>query len=109
MAYPVLMQRLYRLGVLALAASFIVALTVPALATEESTGDDTTATTVAPEQISEGEGPAVEAPPSEEAADEQPWTARFIYPVLVLVTILLIVGLIIGYNRSIRGRYHVVS
>lgn len=109
MPYPVLMQRLYRLVVLALAATFIFALTVPALATEESPGDDTTATTAVPEQISEGEGPAVEAPPADEAAVEQPWTARFIYPVIVLVTILLLVGLIIGYNRSIRGRYHVVS
>ncbi len=109
MAYPVLMQRLYRFVVLALVATFVFALTVPALATEESTGDDTTATTVAPEQISEGEGPAVEAPPPDEADIEQPWTARFIYPVLVLVTILLIVGLIIGYNRGIRTRYHVVS
>jgi len=109
MAYPVLMQRSYRLVVLALAPMFVFALTVPALATEESTEDDTTATTVAPEQISEGEGPAVEAPPADEKTVEQPWTARFIYPVIVLVTILLIVGLIIGYNRSIRSRYHVVS
>ncbi|MFV1999466.1 MAG: hypothetical protein ACC654_03785 [Acidimicrobiia bacterium] len=103
------MSRLSRLLVLALAATFIFVLSVPALATEESTGDDTTATTVAPEQISEGEGPAVEAPPADESVDERPWTARFIYPVLVLVTILLIVGLIIGYNRSIRTRYRVVS
>ena len=103
------MHRLSRFVVLALAATFVIALTVPALATEESTGDDTTATTVAPEQISEGEGPAVEAPPPDDKAEERPWTARFIYPVLVLVTILLIVGLIIAYNRSIRTRYHVVS
>jgi len=87
----------------------VFSLTVPALATEESTDDDTTVTTAVPEQISEGEGPAVEAPPPAAGDDEQPWTARFIYPVIVLVTILLLVGLIIGYNRSIRTRYHVVN
>jgi hypothetical protein len=48
-------------------------------------------------------------PPAGSVEDEQPWTARFIYPTIVLVTIILIVGLVLGYNRSIRNRYVVVS
>lgn len=103
------MTRINRLILLAVAVLFVMAITAPAMATEESTGDDTTETTVAPELIFEGEGPAVVVPPAEEAEVEQPWTARFIYPVIVLVTILLIIGLGVGYNRSIRTRYRVVG
>ncbi|MCL1593437.1 MAG: hypothetical protein M3132_03680 [Actinomycetia bacterium] len=103
------MTRMNRLILLAVTAFLVMAITAPAMATEESTGDATTETTVAPEVIFEGEGPAVVVPPAEEAEVEQPWTARFIYPVIVLVTVLLIIGLAIGYNRSIRTRYRVVS
>lgn len=103
------MHRLYRLVVVTLAATFIFALTVPAVATEEPAEEDTTATTAVPVQISEGESPAVEAPPPDDSVVEQPWTARYIYPTIVIVTLILIVGVIIGYNRSIRGRYRVVS
>jgi len=95
--------------VLALALMFVFVLSVPALATEESTEGDTTATSVAPVQISEGESPAVEAPPPDESVVEQPWTARYIYPTIVIVTLLLIVGVVIAYNRGIRSRYRVVS
>jgi len=103
------MKRTHRLVLSFLIAVLVMAIAGPALATEGSTEGETTETTVAPELISEGEGPAVEAPPAASEEVEQPWTARFIYPVIVLMTILLIGGLAIGYNRSIRKRYQVVS
>jgi hypothetical protein len=98
------MKRTYRLVLLSLIAVLVLAVVNPVLATEGSTE-----TTVAPEQISEGEGPAVEAPAAEAEVVEQPWTARFIYPMIVVVTIILIVGLAIGYNHRIRNRYEVVG
>ena len=103
------MKRTHKLALLSLIAVLVLAVVNPVLATEDSTEGETPATTVAPEQISEGEGPAIEAPPAEVEAVEQPWTARFIYPAIVVVTIILIVGLAIGYNRSIRNRYEVVG
>ena len=90
-------------------AVLVLSVASPVLATESSTEGDTTETTVVPEQISEGEGPAVVAPPAPADETEQPWTVRFIYPTIAIVTILLVGGLAIGYNRSIRKRYQVVS
>jgi len=88
----------------------VVALAVPAMATEAPDEPaDTTETTVEPVQISEGEGPAVVAPPIEDGTEDQPWTSRFIYPLIVVGTFVLIIGLVIGYNRSIRTRYKVVG
>lgn len=106
------MQRLRPILLLGLVATFLVASALPAFATEGATedeGTETTETTVAPEPIFENGEPAVVIPPVEQAEDDQPWTSRFIYPTLVAVTILLVIGLIIGYNHSIRNRYSVVD
>ena len=87
-----------------------VVLAAPAMATEAPEDPaETTETTVAPVQISEGEQPAVVAPPIEEGSSDEPWTSRFIYPLIVVGTFVLIIGLVIGYNRSIRSRYKVVA
>jgi hypothetical protein len=89
---------------------FVVALAAPAMATESSDDSaDTTDTTAEPVQISEGEQPAVVAPPIEEGEVEQPWTSRFIYPLIVVGTFVLIIGIAIGYNRSVRTKYRVVG
>jgi hypothetical protein len=103
------MKRTHRLVLLSLIAVLFMVVTSPVHATEDSTETEVTETTVVPVQISEGEGPAVEVPPVVIEVPEQPWTARFIYPAIVVVTILLILGLIIGYNHKIRNRYQVVS
>jgi hypothetical protein len=103
------MKRTQRLTLLSLIAVLVMVVASPALATEDSTEVETTETTVAPEQFSEGEGPAIEAPVAEAETPEQPWTARFVYPLIMVITIILIVALAIGYNRSIRKRYHVTS
>jgi hypothetical protein len=103
------MKRTHRLVLLSLIAVLAMVVASPVLATEDSTEVETTETTVAPEQISEGEGPAVEAPADAVEVPEQPWTARFIYPAIVVITIVLIIGIAIGYNRNIRKRYQVIS
>ena len=103
------MKRTHRLVLLSLMAVLVMAVASPVLATEDSSEGETTETTVVPEQISEGEGPAVEAPEAAVEEPEQPWTARFIYPVLLVITILLIAWIAIAYNHKIRNRYEVVS
>ena len=88
----------------------VVGLAVPAMATESPADSaETTETTVAPVQISEGGEPAIIAPPVEEGSSDEPWTSRFIYPLIVVGTFVLIIGLAIGYNRSIRSKYKVVA
>ena len=103
------MKRIHRLVLLSLIAVLSTVVVSPAHATEDSTETEVTESTVAPVQISEGEGPAVEVPAVVIEVPEQPWTARFIYPTIVVITILLIIGLIIRYNHKIRNRYEVVS
>ncbi len=103
------MKRIHTLVLFSLIAVLMVAIVGPVAASQDSAQGATTETTAVPEQISQDEGPAVEAPPPDEVVPEQPWTVRFIYPVIVLGTVVLIVGLAIGYNRSIRRKYHVVS
>jgi hypothetical protein len=48
-------------------------------------------------------------PPPEADVPEQPWTARFIIPLLVVTAIVLVIGVVIAYNRSIHNRYKVVA
>lgn len=105
------MSRIQRLLVLALASLFVLGSIAPAVATEDhgdgdetETVDETTTT-----QAFEGDGPAVVIPEAAAEEVEQPWTARFIYPSIVIGTIALIAGLAIGYNRSIRKKYKVTS
>jgi putative copper export protein len=99
------MQRIRPLLVSALAAVLLVALASPSFATvDENEVEDVTTTTVEAPVFEDGE-PAIVIPPIEEAEEEQPWTARFIYPTIVIGTLLLIVGLIWAYNRRIRHRY----
>lgn len=103
------MNRINRLLVIALVALVLAALAAPALGTESESEPEpeTTDTTLAPEPVFENGEPAVLIPPVEELAEEQPWTARFIYPSIVAATILLLIFLAFWYNRNIRRKYEV--
>jgi hypothetical protein len=101
------MKRTQQFAVVALVSMFVLAIALPAFAAQDSTEGETTETTVAAEH--DHLGPAVPAPPPEVVDEEQPWTARFIYPTIVAVTVILLIGLAIGYNRSIKKRYTVVG
>jgi hypothetical protein len=91
----------------------LVAVASPAMATESQTETDpgTTETTVPTEPtFVDGDEPALVIPPEAVVEElEQPWTSRYIYPTIVVVTILLIIGLVWGYFHFIRNRYTVVS
>jgi heme/copper-type cytochrome/quinol oxidase subunit 2 len=106
------MNRFARISSLAIVAIVILVLAAPAFATEstgESDGGATTETTVTTSPTVEGDQPAVVIPPVVIEIEEQPWTARFIYPTIAVVTVLLIAGVAIGYNRRIRKKYQVVG
>jgi ABC-type Na+ efflux pump permease subunit len=105
------MNRFARIASLAIVAVLVLALAAPAFATEssgESEGGATTESTTT-SSASQGDPPAVVIPPVVIEIEEQPWTARFIYPTIAVVTVLLIAGVAIGYNRRIRKKYQVVD
>ncbi len=100
------MKRLHRITVIALVSVLLTAIALPAFAASDTPAAETTDTTVIDNH--ENLKPAVPAPPPDVVDEEQPWTVRFIYPTIAIVTVLLLVGLVIGYNRSVRSRYTVV-
>ena len=51
--------------------------------------------------------PAVEAPPEAVEDDEQPWTTRFLTPIVLLIGAVAIGGSTLYYAVRIRGRYRV--
>jgi hypothetical protein len=105
------MIRIQRIVLVALTAVLALALAVPALAADHAEGDeaDTTDTTVTAVPISAGDEPAVVIPPPAIEENEQPWTARFLIPLLVVTALALVIGVAIAYNRSVRNRYKVVA
>jgi len=105
------MVRIQRIVLVALTAVLALTVAVPALGTDhaQEDGAEATDTTVVAVPISAGEEPAVVIPPAETEVPEQPWTARFIIPLLVVTAIVLVIGVLIAYNHSIRNRYKVVA
>jgi uncharacterized membrane protein YhiD involved in acid resistance len=101
------MNRVRTAILIGVGAVLVLMLGAPALATESQT--DSTTTTVATDTTQPGEQPAVVIPDVPPEEEKQPWTSRFLYPTIVALTIILIVGTLIGYNRTIRHRYKVVS
>lgn len=102
------MNRITRIVVLAFVASLILGVAAPVFATE-APPEETTETTVAPPPTAGADEPAVVIPPTDAEVAEQPWTARFVYPLLGALTVLIIGGYAIVYNRTIRRRYEVVA
>lgn len=91
------MHRLLRLTLTLLAVSVLVMFPVGhALAAE-------------PPATPAGTGPAVEAPPPAADEPEQPWTARFLAPTVMLLGGLALGGSVLYYAVRIRGRYTVKS
>ena len=76
-----------------------------ALATEEEPAEETTTTTT----FAEGEAPAVVVPVEEPEEEEQPWTARFLIPILVSSAILIIAVVAYVYLARVKNRYRVVG
>lgn len=106
------MIRIQRIVLVALVAVLALSVAVPALAAEQGEGteaDTTDTTTAVAVAISAGGEPAVVIPPAEIEVPDQPWTARFLIPLLVVTAVMLVVGVAIAYDRTIRHRYKVIS
>jgi len=101
------MKRMHRFAVIAIVAALLLAIALPAFGSADAPEADTAEATVTHNH--ENLKPAVPAPPPDKVDDEQPWTVRFIYPSIAIATVILLAGLAIGYNRSVRGRYSVAS
>jgi hypothetical protein len=102
------MNRIARILSIALIGVFLLAVAAPAMATESSS-EDTTTTSVEAVPIAVGDQPAVVIPPVDAEAEEQPWTSRFMYPLIGVLAVLFIGGYAVAYNRSVRRRYSVVD
>jgi hypothetical protein len=51
--------------------------------------------------------PAVEAPPEAADDEEQPWTARYLAPGVLVLGIVALAGSALYYGVRIRGKYRV--
>lgn len=82
---------------------------------DDGQGTESVSTTDEPVQISEPEvisgadSPAVVIPELEVEEFEQPWTARYLIPFLVVSAVFILAVVVITYNRSVRHRYKVVA
>lgn len=73
--------------------------------TESVTETETEVTTTFPP----GMTPAVEAPPPAEAEREDPWTARYLAPLLLVAGVVIAVAYFGFYGARVRGKYEVVD
>ncbi|MEZ5176320.1 MAG: hypothetical protein R2823_08970 [Acidimicrobiia bacterium] len=104
------MRTVSRLALIMVVTVLAIGSTLPAFATEAATeGDGATTTTAAPAETATGDVPAVELPPPEVVEANQPWTARFMYPLFGVLALVIIGGFAIAYNRTVRHRYEVVN
>lgn len=92
---PVKLSR--RIVVLAAIVIALVGFAVPAMAETAALQD------------SEELAPAEVAEEATEEEAEQPWTSRFLIPLFIVLTVLLIGGITIYYFVAIKNRYTVVQ
>lgn len=60
-------------------------------------------------QFPPGQEPAEIAPSDAAEEEEQPWTARFLAPTLLLIGVLALVASLAYYGVRVRSRYEVVD
>lgn len=56
-----------------------------------------------------GSEPAVIAPPETVEERDEPWTGRYLAPVLLFGVVLVSVAYFFGYGARVRGKYEVVD
>lgn len=95
------------LSVVAIPAAALAQSTAPiVLATEEPAPEDEVAEEP---QFPPGQEPAEVAPEPSDEDDEQPWTARFLAPALLLIGVLALIASLVYYGVRVRTRYEVVD
>ncbi len=102
------MKQSRRLWLLALIAVTMLAFAAPAIA--QTALQDSEEGELVPAEPADSD--MVPAEVAEEVAEEeadQPWTARYLIPSFIVVTILLIGGIVLYYFIAIKNRYNVVQ
>jgi hypothetical protein len=87
---------------MALAYATVPAAVLPDVAVPPAAAAEVSASVVAQE-------PAVSIPEDAETEEEQPWTARYLIPTLMVMGLVVLVAVLIAYGVRLRGRYRVVQ
>lgn len=103
------MKQRHRLWFLALVAVTILAFAAPAIAQATALQDSEEGEQVPAEPADSDFVPAEVAEEVAEEEVDQPWTARYLIPSFIVVTILLIGGIVLYYFIAIKNRYDVVQ
>jgi hypothetical protein len=53
------------------------------------------------------DGPAVVIDDSGALPEEEAWTFRFLVPTLMVLTLVMVVGLVVWYQRGLNSRYRI--
>jgi len=53
------------------------------------------------------DGPAVVIDDSEGLPEEEAWTFRFLVPTLMALTLVMVIGLVVWYQRGLMSRYRI--
>ena len=93
------------IAVFVLAPVAVHAAPVAVAFTEAETEPETEVTSTFPP----GMTPAVEAPAASEAERDDPWTARYLAPLLLVGGVVIAVAYFGFYGARVRGRYEVVD
>ncbi len=102
--YPRPMTRSLRVLIAALLAGAV--LLIPAVASAE---DAEEAETVEVAPISVESGAAIDVPPVELVEETPPWTTRYLLPLTLTLTVVVVGGLVIYYLFGIKARYTVAA
>lgn len=70
---------------------------------------ETETTVVEQPTFEPGMEPAVEAPPVVPEERDEPWTARYLAPLLLVGVIVVAAGYFLTYGARVRGKYEVVD
>ena len=103
------MKQSRRLWFPALIAVTTLAFAAPAIAQATALQDSEEGELVPAEPADSDLVPAEVAEEVAEEEAEQPWTARYLIPSFIVVTILLIGGIVLYYFIAIKNRYNVVQ
>lgn len=103
------MKQSRRLWFLALIAVTMLAFAAPAIAQATALQDSEEGEPVPAEPSDSDLVPAEVAEEVAEEEADQPWTARYLIPLFIVVTILLIGGIVLYYFIAIKNRYNVVQ